>query len=645
MSLERILLVLPDAREARDFAAMLAEVSARKGEIVRAGSLAEAEAMLLQQRFDVAVLDLDTPDAPGLLGVAVLAESAPDMAIVPLARPAREVDALKAAKAGASDYLLKGQLFGTLVDRTLRYAVESRRATRTLQSSGGYFRALIENASGLVGVLERDGTWRYLAPSVHALLGYHPEDLVGHRLQDFIYPEDEETAAGELERVASAPHARTTAGMRFRHHDGSWHSFDVTLENHLDDPVVAGIVANAADTSERKAAEEALGHSEEQLRQFQRIEAIGRLAGGVAHDFNNLLTAMSGHIYLLSASMAEEDPRRLHVDEIKRGAARAAALTRQLLAFSRKQVLRPRVININAVVGDLGEMLRRLIGEDVELVATPAPDLGSVKADHAQLEQVLMNLALNARDAMPDGGRLTIETANAFIGPDHPRRYPYVPPGPYVMLAVSDTGHGMDEAVRSRAFEPFFTTKEVGKGTGLGLSTVYGIVKQSQGFIWIDTAVGAGTRVEIYLPRVDAAEDADLPERVVTPPPVPADGRETILLVEDEDAVRALADRVLRRSGYNVLVARNGVEALEIADKFTGTLHLLVSDLVMPQLGGREVARALLLRVPPPRILFMSGYVPDEFPSDEHFLADAYLQKPFTPDVLARIVRELLDVS
>ena len=292
------------------------------------------------------------------------------------------------------------------------------------------------------------------------------------------------------------------------------------------------------------------------------------------------------------------------------------------------------------VVVDVQQMLRRLIGEDVELVTNLAPDLGRVHVDLSQVEQVLMNLVVNARDAMPDGGRLTIQTQNALIGPDHPRRYHYVRPGPYVLLTVTDTGLGMDESVRSRVFEPFFTTKELGKGTGLGLSTVYGIVKQSEGFIWVDSAPGKGSRFEIYLPRAQEVEEpaARAAAAVALEP-----GSETVLLVEDEDAVRSLATRVLRRSGYNVLVARDGMEAIELAGHYEGIIHLVVSDMVMPQIGGREVAEQLLQRRPAPRVLLISGYAPDDLPEAPPGVSYEYLQKPFTPDVLTQKVRDVLD--
>jgi PAS domain S-box-containing protein len=386
---------------------------------------------------------------------------------------------------------------------------------------------------------------------------------------------------------------------------------------------------------------------EQQVHQSQKMEAVGRLAGGVAHDFNNLLTVISGHVDLLRSRLEESRSRPGEVDlvgqdldQIGRAAQRAAALTRQLLAFSRKQVLRPQVLDLNAVVLDLEKMLRRLIGEDVELASHLAPDLGRAKADPGQMEQVIMNLAVNARDAMPEGGRLTIETVNVELDEAYARRHVAVQPGRYVRLAVSDTGCGMDAATRSHLFEPFFTTKEQGKGTGLGLSTVYGIVKQSGGNIWVYSEPGGGTTFKIYLPRVDEPLEPLAPARK---PLESVRGSETILLVEDEDPVRELARRVLENSGYTVLAAANGVEALKVAGEHAGVIHLMVSDVVMPEMSGRELARRAAVLRPDMKVLYSSGYS-DKAVFQHGVLAPgaAFIEKPFTPEGLVRKVREVL---
>ena len=380
---------------------------------------------------------------------------------------------------------------------------------------------------------------------------------------------------------------------------------------------------------------------EEQFHQAQKMEAVGRLAGGVAHDFNNLLTAILGSADLVLESLKPAAAEREEVEEIRKAALRAADLTRQLLAFSRQQVVAPTVLNPNTVVADMDKLLRRLLGEDVALRAVLAPDLATVKADPSQLEQVLLNLAVNARDAMPNGGKLTIETQNVELDQEYVRGHLAAQPGSYVMLAVSDTGVGMDAATQARIFEPFFTTKERGKGTGLGLATVYGIVKQSGGWIWVYSEPGQGTTFKVYLPRVTepAAPAAPSPAR-----PVSVRGSETILVVEDEEVIRKLVQKVLKANGYTVLVAGTGSDAERVAGAHAGPIHLLMTDVVLPGLNGREVARRLVAQRAGIRVLFLSGYTDDAIV--HHGVLDpgvAFLQKPFSPAVLGRKVREVLD--
>lgn len=638
-----ILLVQGDEAYGRALLDRLADEDGFEGAGALVPTLAGAIDALAQAAFDVILLGLDLPDARGLEALARLRRTTPDVPIIVLAEAADEATALDALGQGAQEYLLRDEVTGRALGRSLRFLTHRRRAAEEVGRRERFYRSLIENSSEVISILDAAGTIRYTSPSVRRVLGYRPEQLLGNQLADFLHPEDIELARETLQDVVAGSGPRlASVEVRVRHHDGHWRVLELTLENRLDDPAVAGVVCNARDATERKEAEEALDMSQEQLRQFQRIEAIGRLAGGVAHDFNNLLTAMSGHIYLLQSDISEQDPRRFHLDEIRRSADRAAGLTRQLLAFSRKQVLHPKVLDLTAVVGELERMLSRLISEDIELVVRTEPGLGRVRADLSQIEQVIMNLVVNARDAMPDGGRLVLETANARLGADHPRKYGYVRPGAYVVLAVEDTGHGMDERTRAQAFEPFFTTKEVGKGTGLGLATVYGIVKQSDGFIWVDSEVGRGTRFEIYLPRTDGDPDelqpaVDSGERLT-------EGSETILLVEDEESVRSLATGVLRRSGYTVLDADCGEEALRLVRTAGQRIDLLVTDVVMPRMSGREVADALLADAPSLRVLFISGYAADAL--DAGFdPRHGFLQKPFTPDVFSRAVRSLLDAT
>ncbi len=379
----------------------------------------------------------------------------------------------------------------------------------------------------------------------------------------------------------------------------------------------------------------------EQLTQAQKMEAVGRLAGGIAHDFNNVLTAILGTGELLLADLPTHDPHRSDIEEILQAANRAAALTRQLLAFSRRQVLQPKVVDLNALMQNLERMLRRLIGEDVELVTVLAPEIGRVRADPSQLEQVLLNLCVNARDAMPHGGRLVIETANVSLAPDTtPEGVPIVP-GDYVMVVVTDTGVGMDAETRAHLFEPFFTTKAIGQGTGLGLAMVYGVVKQSGGYITVTSQPEQGACFRIYLPRVASTAEA----AAETPAPVPAGGGETVLLVEDEPSVRRLNRRALETAGYTVLEAADGAEAVTLAAGFEAPIHLLLTDVVMPGLNGLDLAKRLKAHRPSLQVVYTSGYPDTAHTADAGIEDDApFLQKPYSADALTRKVREVLEV-
>jgi signal transduction histidine kinase/ActR/RegA family two-component response regulator len=389
-----------------------------------------------------------------------------------------------------------------------------------------------------------------------------------------------------------------------------------------------------------RASEEALHRAEAQLRQAQKLEAIGRLAGGVAHDFNNLLSVILSYSDILLTDLGPTDPARPDLEAIRRSGQQAADLTRQLLAFSRQQVVAPRVLDLNEVVRAGDKMLRRLLGENIELVVLTPRDPLPVRVDPGQIDQIVMNLAINARDAMETGGKLTIETKSIVLDAAYARDHLGVTPGPHVMLAVSDTGVGMDAKTRSHMFEPFFTTKEKGKGTGLGLATVFGIVQQSGGTIWVYSEPSEGTVFKIYLPRAEAAVEVVAEAGM----PMTLRGTETVLLVEDQDEVRQVAREILRRYGYHVLEARNAGEALLFCERHPRTIHLLLTDVVMPQMSGRELAERVASLRAEMRVLFMSGYTEDAIL--QHGILDsgfAYLQKPLVPDSLARRVREVLD--
>jgi signal transduction histidine kinase len=394
---------------------------------------------------------------------------------------------------------------------------------------------------------------------------------------------------------------------------------------------------------ERKHGERALRESEAQLRQSQKIEGIGQLAGGIAHDFNNLLTVINSYSDMLLGEVGFDNPFvRNGLDQIKEAGHRAASLTRQLLAFTRQQVLEPKILDLNESVSNMAKLLRRLIGEDIALVLCPHPALGHVKVDPGQVEQIIMNLAVNARDAMPRGGQLTIETMNVELDRAQAHQPPSVEPGSYVMLGVSDTGCGMDANTQTRIFEPFFTTKGLGKGTGLGLATVHGIVKQSGGSIGVSSDLGKGTTFKIYLPRIEGAAEQRDP---ISAPNVAFRGSETILLVEDEEMVRALAQAILERNGYTVFAAKNVTDALRVAQAGPQAIHLLLTDTIMPEMNGPELAQQVLAIRPAMKVLYMSGYTDKAFKSTAAWEpGSAFLQKPFTPQTLAGKVREILTV-
>ena len=475
----------------------------------------------------------------------------------------------------------------------------------------------------------------YVNAAFEKLTGYSRDEVVGRNCR-FMQGTDTDPAAVEIIRNAIRERRPCVVQLVNHRKDGTkfWNSLIVSPVFDSQGRLVYFVGAQTDITPVKKL--------EEQLRQSQKMEAVGRLAGGVAHDFNNILTAMIGYCQLTLDELKSDHPARPNVEEIAAAAERAASLTRQLLAFSRKQTLQPRVLDLNAAVTNMDKMLRRLLGEDIELVTKPTPGLGSVKADPGQLEQVILNLAVNARDAMPSGGRLIVETANATLDGQSIHQHEDVKPGDYVMLAVTDTGSGMTDEVKARLFEPFFTTKPQGKGTGLGLATCYGVVKQSGGHITVYSEVGRGTTFKVYLPRI--FEQAD-----VTPTAPSAatarGGNETILLVEDDPAVRGLNARLLRAKGYTVIEANNGQEALRVvSQQKNNDIALLLTDVVMPEMGGKELAQRFHATQPDTKVLFCSGYTQEAIDRNgELEPGTAFLQKPFTPLVLANKIREVLE--
>jgi PAS domain S-box-containing protein len=527
--------------------------------------------------------------------------------------------------------------FDEMADSLERYVSEHRRIEENLRHSEAKYRELVNQVNDGFFVLDREGIITFANQTLAQLHGLeNPDDLVGHPFSDLI-PDGIKTEQWFYFRdMAEGKNYSELITSKLSRTDGKELTIEIKSTAIIRDKQVVGVRGVIRDITERR-------NLEEQLRQSQKIEAIGRLAGGVAHDFNNLLTAMLGYSEILLSRLSPEDSLRSEVEEIRKSALRAASLTSQLLAFSRKQVLQPKVINLNSIVVDMEKMLRRLIGEDIELKTITPSDLGNIMADPGQIEQVILNLAVNAKDAMPQGGKLIIETANISLDQKYASRHTSAKPGEYVMLAASDTGYGMDQETVTRIFEPFFTTKGPGKGTGLGLSTVYGIVKQSGGNIWVYSEPGKGTTFKIYLPLVKLRADQYVQQAAAGDKYY--QGTETILLVEDEESVRNLVRRILSQQGYTVFEALNAQQALKIAQSHRANLDLLLTDIVMPGMTGLGLAQRMLQFHPEIRILYMSGYTDSAVLQQGWLESGSYfLQKPFTPEALSRKVREILGV-
>jgi PAS domain S-box-containing protein len=513
-------------------------------------------------------------------------------------------------------------------------AIRNARLYEEARGARDFLRSIAEHSPAGIVTTDVRGRITYWSPRAEELLGYRPDEVLGRPVAGL--------QRGGRE-AARALMRRLRAEDRIREHeaeilarDGRWVECRFSLALLRDSAgAVIGTLAILEDTSERKRLEA-------QLRQAQKMEAIGRLAGGIAHDFNNLLAVIMGHSDLIKGVLRKGDALAHDVEQIRRASERAATLTRQLLAFSRRQFLQPQVIDVNTLVGNLATMLRRLIGEDIQLELRLDPDAGRVSADPGQLEQVVMNLTVNARDAMPKGGRVILETAPAVLDQAFVVAHPGSTTGAHVRLSIHDTGYGMGPDVLSHLFEPFFTTKEPGRGTGLGLSTVYGIVKQHRGYIDVQSEPGRGSTFGVYLPRVDAKSAPS--ERPAPRERLRPGGRETVLFVEDEVALRDLMHRVLAKGGYTVLAAGDGLEALALVEAHPGRVDLVVTDVVMPRMSGPELAARLRARDPGVRLLYVSGYTADQLRPQTDLGVDAtLLPKPFTSDGLLRKVREILD--
>lgn len=522
----------------------------------------------------------------------------------------------------------------------LEREVQARREVEAaLVESEERYRLVVENALDVIGIVQED-RFRFINRRATELLGYSKKEFMTRPFWEFVYPEDKAMVLDYYGKRITGQDTPVTYSFRVLGKEGDVRWVE-TIAISIEYERRPAVLSFLKDITDRKKAEEELVQLQEQLRQAQKMEAIGRLSGGIAHDFNNLLTVIQGNAQLASIGLKDGDPLKDLLREILGASTRASELTRHLLAFSRRQVMNLRVLDLNEVLSGIRNMLRRIIGEDIELIMHLQEGIGNVKADPGQLEQVVMNLAVNARDAMPQGGKLMIETAKVELDEAYARRHLSLEPGLYIMLSVTDTGTGIATEIKERLFEPFFTTKEPGKGTGLGLAVVYGIVKQLGGHIWVYSEPGQGASFRIYLPRVEEPVEGkqDLPAKRHIPA-----GRETLLLVEDEKAVRELTARILRELGYEVLEAACGEEALEICDSSSKKVDLLLTDVVMPGIGGINLLERLKAVYPGLKVLYMSGYTGEAILQKGIFgTRRNFISKPFAVEDLARKVREALD--
>jgi PAS domain S-box-containing protein len=592
----------------------------------------------LSPELDVILADYKLPAFEAPRALALLLERGLDVPFIVVTGSVGEEEAVACMRQGAADYLLKDRLvrLGDAVRNAVeqrRLREEKRRAEEALRESEARFRSLYERAPLGYQSLDSEGRIIEVNQSWLDLLGYTREEAMGRWFGEFLTRQDVELFKERFPRFKAV---------------GEVYGVEFEMVRKDGDRIIASIDGRIAyDDRGRFRQTQCIltniterRNLETQLLQSQKMEAMGRLVGGIAHDFNNLMTAVTGYAELVQSGLPPDAPLRADVEEIRKAGDKASQLVRQLMAFSRKQVLHPMVVDLSGIVEDMAPMLRRIIGEDIQLHTAFPPDLWRVMADPGQMEQVIMNLAVNARDAMPEGGKLTIETRNVELDAQYLNTHLGANAGPHAMLAVSDTGIGMDAPILSRLFEPFFTTKGQGEGTGLGLSTVYGIVKQSGGDIRVYSEPGRGSSFKIYLPRAESLDavpdEAEIPEKEVG-------GAETLLIVEDEEVVRRLTAKVLENYGYTVLQASMGDEAVALCQARGGAVDLLVTDLVMPGMGGRELAGRLASICPGMKILYMSGYTENAVLHGGVLEAGVhFLQKPFSPEELARKVRAVL---
>ncbi|MBP7148920.1 MAG: response regulator [Acidobacteria bacterium] len=583
-------------------------------------------------RFDLVITGQRLGWAEGIAILRDVKARHPDCPVLMLAVAAEERGAAEALEAGLDDYVLTSPRQSSRLSAAVRSALARARHQQAMREAEDLYRSLAQASHDAIYSVSRDGTFSSLNPAFHRITGWEPADWIGRPLTDLIH-DDDRRRAEEMFRRALSGENPPTYELRIVTASGEHRIGEFSITPRVEGERVVGLVGIVRDITRRRRLED-------QLRQSQKLEAIGELAGGVAHDFNNLLTAILGYAELLSCELEPEDPRRGRVLEIQRAADRAAALTRQLLAFARRQVMQPQLVDLNEVVLDLERLLKRLIGEPIELRTALDPALGRVKADPGQIGQVLLNLVVNARDAMTHGGKLTIHTGSVELDDRYALGHLGAPKGHYVALSVTDTGDGIDAQTLAHIFEPFFTTKP--EGTGLGLATVYGIVKQSGGEIYVYSEPGRGTQFKILLPRVD--QPATRPAPAARAERAPSRGA-TVLVVEDDPLVRGLAAEVLAENGFDVLKAKDPEEALGLARAASDrTIDLLVTDVILPGMPGPDLARTLVEERPDLKVLFTSGYGEAAITHQGVIEPDArFVEKPFTPEALLDCVRDALD--
>jgi two-component system cell cycle sensor histidine kinase/response regulator CckA len=632
-TLYRILVMENDSSSTQNICGMLENHQNSPFQIVLAKSGQGVVPSLVFESVDALLLDMHSLNGAGLARLRELHSqfnSLPILALVPVSDHALGHRVLEV---GAAEYLVKENLSSELLQKSLKYAIERTRAEAAARQSEERFHELLENTKDILFTLDLEGNVTFLNKSAEDVLGWSRSEARQINIKSLVAPEHLNLCSQMMQRIVNEePLQHFEISMQRK--DGRKVLLQVSARLIRSNGRKEGVQGIARDVTERR-------HLENMVQQAQKLEAIGRLSGGLAHDFNNLFCVISGHTELMSERLESDHPAFRNLAQIKKAVDSASSLTRQLLAFSRKQVFHPRVLDLNGVVLETQKLMGRLVGGHIELFTSLNPQLRHVRVDPVQMEQVLLNLVLNARDAMPTSGKLTIATSNVDLEEGARSKRAIVPAGNYVVLSVTDNGCGMDEETQSRIFEPFYTTKELGKGTGLGLASVYGIVKQSGGFIWVYSEPGQGTTIKVYLPRVD---NPATPLPFENSRPEARRGTETVLLVENAESLRTLAKELLKSSGYAVLDAENGKEALRIASAFAGTIHLLLTDVIMPGMGGKQLAQQVTSLRPATRVLFMSGYSNDGIVQSGILTSEApLLEKPFTREILLRRVRQVLD--